>query len=161
PIPAASAAASASADAGAFGTDRAITPTRSARAAPAAAKKTATNATTEILARMLTGADHTPTRTVRYTDGASMNPPLPPLEIFPCTREGEPSVCLRDPSGMTEHLAFLPPAAAALLALMNGARTIAEIAHELRRRTGINVGVEQLGRLVGELDEALFLDSPR
>ena len=91
-------------------------------------------------------------------------PPLPrlrPLEIFPADVEGQRLLCLRDPSGMTERLAFIPPVAAALLMLCDGRRDAAEISRELAGKTGIRVSEAQIHSMIEQLDEGLFLDSPR
>lgn len=88
-------------------------------------------------------------------------PRLRPLEIFPTEIDGQTVLCLRDPSGLTEHLAFVPPPAMAILALCDGVRTPAEVASEFQRRTGARLGEAQLLRLLEQLDEGLFLETPR
>src|SRR5688572_17182206 len=91
-------------------------------------------------------------------------PPLPrlrPLEIFPAKVDGQRLLCLRDPSGMTDRLAFIPPMAAALLMLCDGRRDAADVARELLRRNGVRVSEAQILGVVEQLDEGLFLESPR
>src|SRR5262245_58804380 len=88
-------------------------------------------------------------------------PRLRPLEIFPAEADGQRLLCLRDPSGMTDRVAFIPPAAAALLTLCDGRRDAAEVARELAVRTGMRVSGSQIESVIEQLDEGLFLDSPR
>jgi MEMO1 family protein len=91
-------------------------------------------------------------------------PPLPrlrPLEIFPTDVDGQRLLCLRDPSGMTDRLAFVPPAAAALLMLCDGRRDAPEVARELLARTGMRISEAQIESVIEQLDDGLFLDSPR
>jgi AmmeMemoRadiSam system protein B len=88
-------------------------------------------------------------------------PRLRPLEIFPTEHDGERVVCLRDPSGLAPHLAFLPPHAALVVSLCDGVRTTGDVAREFARRTGAAIAAAQIDELLAQLDDALLLDSPR
>lgn len=68
---------------------------------------------------------------------------------------------MRDPSGLSDHVAFVPRQAALVLALCDGDRTVTEIADEYRSRTRGRIEEHQIHELLGQLDENLFLDSPR
>lgn len=91
----------------------------------------------------------------------STRPRLRPLEIFPAQVKGETLFCLRDPAGLASGTAFLPRAAALLAAMCDGTRTIDEVVAEFQSRTGVEVLAEQVANLVEQLDQGMFLDSPR
>src|SRR6266571_6929551 len=87
-------------------------------------------------------------------------PRLRPLELFPVDAEGEVIICVRDPSGLAQR-AFLRRPAAFLAVLCDGTRTVAEVAQEFSRRTGVGVSDAVVEGLVAQLEEALFLEGPR
>jgi AmmeMemoRadiSam system protein B len=88
-------------------------------------------------------------------------PRLRPLDGFPVDKEGEPHFVLRDPSGLSEFVATLPALAVAVVQLCDGAHTRDEIRAEFARRYRAELPSETLDALLGQLDEALLLDSPR
>lgn len=88
-------------------------------------------------------------------------PRLRPLEMFPADVDGERVLCLRDPSGLTEGMAFLPPPAVLVVSLCDGSRTRADVAREFHRRTGRRISEAQVASILDQLDEALFLETPR
>ncbi len=80
-------------------------------------------------------------------------PKLRPLEAIPQEVEGETAILIRDPEGITDKVAALPPGLAQFLfANLTGEHTLGE----LEERIG-----GDLGPILSQLDEALFLDSPR
>ncbi len=91
----------------------------------------------------------------------SSRPRLRALEAFPTVVEGETVVCLRDPSGLTDHVALLPRAIAGIVALFDGTRTTGEIAGEIAALAGTRIPETAVANLVDQLDQGLFLDSPR
>jgi AmmeMemoRadiSam system protein B len=68
---------------------------------------------------------------------------------------------LRDPSGLSEQVATLPPAAVAIIQLCDGDSTIDEICAEFGRRYRSPLDRHILDRLLEQLDRALLLDSAR
>jgi AmmeMemoRadiSam system protein B len=70
-------------------------------------------------------------------------------------------LCLRDPAGLTDRVAFLPSAAVAILSACDGQRTAAEVAAHAAARLGMPVSEDQVQDLLEQLDEGLFLDTPR
>jgi MEMO1 family protein len=88
-------------------------------------------------------------------------PRLRPLEIFPTELEGRRVLCLRDPAGLTDRVAFLPGAAIAILSACDGFRTAAEVAAHAAARLGMPIDEEQVRDLLDQLDDGLFLDTPR
>src|SRR5207237_7430145 len=88
-------------------------------------------------------------------------PRLRPLEAFPIDEHGQKFLALRDPSGLTEQVARLPPAVVAILQLCDGETTRDEICAEFERRYRSPLGRESLDRLLDQLDQALLLDSER
>lgn len=86
----------------------------------------------------------------------------PGLEAIPVELEEAPGrvFLLRDPFRLAESPA-LPPAGLAVAALLDGRRTLSEVAEELEARHGLRPSLEQLRALVRQLDEALLLEGPR
>src|SRR5262249_52318456 len=89
-----------------------------------------------------------------------VRPRLRPLELFPVDADGEVLICLRDPAGLAER-AFLRRPAALLAVLCDGTRTIAEVARDFSRKTGMGVTDAVVENLVAQLDEALLVEGPR
>jgi AmmeMemoRadiSam system protein B len=82
-------------------------------------------------------------------------PRLRPLEAVTQIVKGRPLVVLRDPEGVSDAVAAIPPDFARILIdALDGSRTLAELEEVFDPRADI-AGV------VGRLDEALFLESPR
>jgi AmmeMemoRadiSam system protein B len=88
-------------------------------------------------------------------------PRLRPLEGFPIDHKGQKMLGLRDPSGLTDSVATLPPAAVAVVQLCDGDTTRDEICAEFSRRYGSPLTRETLDRLLEQLDNAYLLDSER
>ena len=63
-----------------------------------------------------------------------LRPRLRPLEAFPLDEQGQRFLGLRDPSGLTDAVARLPPAAVAVIQLCDGEATREEICAEFQRR---------------------------
>jgi AmmeMemoRadiSam system protein B len=68
---------------------------------------------------------------------------------------------LRDTEGVTSKVASIPAPLIPVVARFAGALTVDEIAEVASRETGSEIPVSVVRRLADELDEALFLDSPR
>lgn len=81
--------------------------------------------------------------------------------MFPTEVEGGLALCLRDPSGLADGIAVLPPLAATVLSLCDGRRTADDVVVALELQTGYRIPTRHVEQLVEQLDEALFLDSPR
>ncbi|HUS63632.1 MAG TPA: AmmeMemoRadiSam system protein B, partial [Kofleriaceae bacterium] len=88
-------------------------------------------------------------------------PRLRPLEAFPLHENGQRLLGLRDPSGLSEAVARLPPAAVAVIQLCDGETTRDEICAEFVRRYQSPLTREVLDKLLDQLDQALLLDSER
>src|SRR5262245_294195 len=86
-------------------------------------------------------------------------PRLRPLEAFPIDENGQKLLALRDPSGLTDHVARLPPVAVAILQLCDGETTRDEICAEFQRRYRAPLGRDALDKLLEQLDQAMLLDS--
>jgi MEMO1 family protein len=86
-------------------------------------------------------------------------PRLRPLEVFPLETEQGRMIALRDPSGLTDAIALLPPPLVAIVQLFDGRRDRREIAAEFFRRHQQMLPPELLDELLSQLDEGLFLDS--
>jgi hypothetical protein len=98
-----------------------------------------------------------------------LNPTLPinrprlrPIEtiIVPDERYGQ-AVVLRDTEGVTPKVASIPGPLLPVLARFNGALTVEQIAAEAEAELGVAIPVPVVRKLVRDLDEALFLESPR
>ena len=88
-------------------------------------------------------------------------PRLRQVESFPVGEpDGQVLFALRDPEGFASPV-VLPYAAAVLASLMDGSRTLDEIQQQFEQQFGQKVGLADLERLIGQLEERCFLDSPR
>jgi hypothetical protein len=83
------------------------------------------------------------------------------VEAFPATVGGREVICLRDPSGLSEAVLTLSRQAAAVLALLDGSRSLLDVQADLMRAFGELVPRSELEALVSALDEHLFLESER
>lgn len=88
-------------------------------------------------------------------------PRLRPLEAFPIDRKGQKLLGLRDPSGLTESVATLPPAAVAVIQLCDGESTRDEICAEFQKRYNSPLTRDTLDKLLDQLDAALLLDTDK
>lgn len=86
-------------------------------------------------------------------------PLLRPIEAFPMEHEGKRMVGLRDPQGYFEGPLLLPADLLAVLQHFDGTNSIRDIQAAVMQRHGQLVHAEQLEAFVGELDQALLLDS--
>jgi AmmeMemoRadiSam system protein B len=80
--------------------------------------------------------------------------------VVPDERFGQ-AVVLRDGEGVTPKIATIPAPLVAIVARFTGAYTVQEIAAAVEEETGQAVPVEVVQKLADELDDALFLESPR
>jgi MEMO1 family protein len=80
-------------------------------------------------------------------------PRLRPLEAVPQEVDGRQMIILRDPEGISDKVAALPPALAGFLFThVNGTKSMAELDEQIGG---------DLGPILAQLDDAYFLDSPR
>jgi len=91
-----------------------------------------------------------------------LRPRLRPVEIIvvPDARFGR-AVVLRDTEGVTAQVATIPLPLWPIVSRFDGAHAPAQIAEAAARDTGAPVEVSLVERLIGELDEALFLEGVR
>lgn len=90
-----------------------------------------------------------------------MKPKLRPLQAFPYASAGEQLVCLRDPSGLSNKTAVLPPRAFFIAALCDGQHSVEEIQVEYGRNFGDVITIENIQSVITQLDNALFMEGPR
>lgn len=97
------------------------------------------------------------------SDESSLKPRLRPLESFrvPVEADEEMSIGLRDPSGLSDVVLTLTPAALYLVALMDGTRGYAQIRGEFRAAHTQDVPRETFDAVVDQLSRAMFLEEPR
>ncbi len=88
-------------------------------------------------------------------------PRLRPVEAFPAVVDGREVICLRDPSGLTEAVLTVPRPVVAILALLDGTRSIRDVQAEIMRQHGTLVPSDELEALVETLDRHLFLEGGR
>jgi AmmeMemoRadiSam system protein B len=91
----------------------------------------------------------------------TFRPALRALEsiVVPDKEHGRVLV-LRDTQGVTEAHAVLPPELVPVVTLFNGLLTCQEIAREASKAIGVEVPVDVVVRLAGELERGLFLEGP-
>jgi AmmeMemoRadiSam system protein B len=92
---------------------------------------------------------------------ATATPRLRLVEAISVEQDGRQLVCLRDPTGYSEYSVSVPPGALPLLQCLDGRHTLRDIQQRVVRLTGRLVPLAELRAMVGKLDRALLLDSPR
>jgi AmmeMemoRadiSam system protein B len=92
---------------------------------------------------------------------ARSRPVLRPVEsiVVPDAQHGRVLV-LRDTQGITDAHAVVPPPLVPVVARFTGRATCEQIAQEASDELGVEVPVEVVVRLAGELDRGLFLEGP-
>lgn len=91
----------------------------------------------------------------------ALRPRLRPLELKWLEDGERPVLFMRDPTGVAPHPATVPGWLALLLGFFDGERDAAAISAAFELRTGQRLDPSEIQRVVDELDQALFLDSPR
>lgn len=88
-------------------------------------------------------------------------PALRPLEIVPVQDRGRQFLLVRDPMGVLEGMAALPPDPLIIAILQNadGVKDVAEIAAAAREMTGLIVTADKIRHMVKEMDAALLFYS--
>jgi AmmeMemoRadiSam system protein B len=92
---------------------------------------------------------------------SSLRPKLRPVEAFAVEHQGRTFLCLRDPVGLAEQPLLISAGASFLLALFDGEHSLLDIQSEYARRWGEILPSEKLREMIGTLDGACFLESPR
>jgi AmmeMemoRadiSam system protein B len=85
-------------------------------------------------------------------------PKLRPVEALP-TQEN--MICLRDPQGFSDKLLLIPPALFYVVSLFDGRHSVPDIQAAYASRFGELLFGEKVREIIGQLDDALFLDSER
>ncbi|MBI5835682.1 MAG: AmmeMemoRadiSam system protein B [Candidatus Eisenbacteria bacterium] len=94
-------------------------------------------------------------------ESGTLRPLLRPLEVTAVQDQGRDLLVLADPLHVVEDAVVLPVEYLPLLELLDGSRTVEQLAAFVLKETGdLQVG-GLLRQLVGRLDELLLLDSPR
>jgi len=88
-------------------------------------------------------------------------PRLRPVEVFPTEHEGRRMILVHDPAGLARGVLTVTEPALFILSKFDGQHTLQEIQDDFRQVFGQRVSMEQLEDLAAQLDEQLFLDSPR
>jgi len=88
-------------------------------------------------------------------------PRLRAIDIVPVQQGRRQMLVLRDPSGLTPNAVMVSGGMLLILRMLDGKHTIREIQTALARQTGELVMSTQIEQIIGQLDEALLLDSPR
>jgi len=86
------------------------------------------------------------------------HPRIRQLELVPLEEGAEPTFALRDPHGFA-GTAALPMAAAMLVTLMNGQRTLRELQTAFAQKIGQKIALAEVEKVVQQLDERMFLDN--
>jgi MEMO1 family protein len=100
------------------------------------------------------------------TDGDSASfplaehPRLRPIEVFPVQGRGGRNLALRDPADPQIKPIVVSEEAANVLALLDGQRTLKEMANRLLL-TGARISESELRTFLTDLDQAGFLEGPR
>jgi AmmeMemoRadiSam system protein B len=90
-----------------------------------------------------------------------VKPKLGAIQTHVVQHQGRPALLVRHPLGLSDKSLILSAELAPVLDLMDGTREVDEIAASMTVRVGVRLSPEAVVHLVGELDEALLLDTPR
>ncbi len=88
-------------------------------------------------------------------------PALRRVELMPLKQGDQEFYLLRDPQGIARQPLVLSPASAALLSFLDGQHSVADMQLALTRAGGQIVPRDELEAFVDQLDEELYLQSPR
>jgi len=92
---------------------------------------------------------------------SSLNyPKIRPVEAFPVDQDGGDMFAVCDPTGLAKAAISLSRPAMFILSLMDGEHSLGDIERVFREQTGLALSRPQLERMVQQLDNAHFLDSP-
>jgi AmmeMemoRadiSam system protein B len=86
-------------------------------------------------------------------------PRLRYVEVIPAEIDGERIVCLRDPQNLSDKILAVSPETLVILSHFDGTKTVREIQDRLMETYGDLVLSKDIERLIGQLDDALFLES--
>ncbi len=87
-------------------------------------------------------------------------PAMRPVELLPAgEHQGQPVFLLRDPEGFA-GLRVLPQAAAAMVTLLDGQRSVEQLLEAAREQFGLRVPQAELEQFIAELDQEFWLQSP-
>ena len=70
-------------------------------------------------------------------------------------------ICLRDPEGFSDKLLLIPPPLFYVVSLFDGRHSVEDIQAAYAGRFGELLFAEKVREIIGQLDDALFLDSDR
>jgi AmmeMemoRadiSam system protein B len=88
-------------------------------------------------------------------------PKLRSINIFPIQNSGQTMLCLQDPQNISEKALFLSPPLYFIVSLFDGQHSIRDIQAEYMRKFGELLYAEKLQEIIGQLDDALFLEGER
>ena len=88
-------------------------------------------------------------------------PRLRPLDMIPVQARGGQHFLLRDPHRLSAREMVVPADIAFLLSQLDGSRTVREAQVAYVRRFGTLLTTDNIKKLLGQLDEALFLETER
>lgn len=88
-------------------------------------------------------------------------PKLRPVEAFPVEMRGRRVICLRDPEGLIDSMLMVPPELFYIVAMFDGQHSILDIQVAFTRQFGTILTSDRVRELIGQLDEARFLEGER
>ena len=89
------------------------------------------------------------------------HPKLNPIEAFPVEYEGQELICLRDPSAISNRVLYVSRETLFILGMFDGEHTVDDIREEILSKFGQAVDTGDIERLIGQMDEAFFLESDK
>lgn len=89
-----------------------------------------------------------------------LRPKLRPLDARWVQIGGELRLWLRDPLGLSNQMAFVPPGLVPLLALLDGNREPGRLAAAFQLQTGTRLSTDVLEAVLQQLERALLLEGP-
>jgi AmmeMemoRadiSam system protein B len=88
-------------------------------------------------------------------------PKLRAINIFPIQNSGQTMLCLQDPQNISEKALFLSPPLYFIVSLFDGQHSIRDLQADYMRKFGEFLYTEKLQEIIGQLDDALYLEGDR
>ena len=89
------------------------------------------------------------------------NPRIRPLDVFPVQISGKEMIGLRDRTGISPEVVFVPPQAFLLISLMDGENSLRDLQAAYMRKYGELLFIERIEELIKQLDAHYLLENRR
>ncbi len=95
------------------------------------------------------------------TEMKVQNPKVRPLEAFPVQMSGREMIGIKDTTGISTEIIFVPPEAFFLISLMDGTHSLRDLQAAYMHKYGELLFTDKIEELTDQLDSYYFLEGPR